>query len=151
MTVTSDLKDLLSNAISVCTPLPRSRALQGDGKFKLSQHDVVPVRVTVWGATSPGAATVQYDCLETVADLRRFAHFQVRWQNDGVSVSTDVDHVRFNDGVLTGYAKGVTIREGRTHRWSDNARFGVTFADHYITTPREIKEHLERALHSPAL
>lgn len=148
MPVTSDTQDLLRNALGVCTPLPRLRPLGGGGEFRLSNNDTIPVRVTVWGATSRHSPSVQYDCLETTADLRHFERFRVRWQNDGVSVSTDISHARFSDGVLTGIAHGVAVQEGRNNTWHDNVRFGVTFADHYITTPLEIKERLERALSS---
>lgn len=147
MTVTSDTKDLLLNGIGVCTPLPRPRPRNSEGRLDLSKTDRFPARVTVWGRPSPESAVVQFNNLTIVPELHCFENFWIRWQVDGVSVSTQVTSCRVEENMMTGTAHGVTVQEGRESTWCDDTtRFGVTFADHYITTPPEIKEHLERAL-----
>ena len=147
MTVTSDTKDLLRNGIGVCTPLPKPRPHKNERVLALSKTDGFPARVTVWGRPSPESAIVQFNSLTIVSELHRFENFWIRWQVDGVSVSTRVTSCRVENNMMTGTAHGVTVQEGRENIWCDDAtRFGVTFADHYITTPPEIKKHLERAL-----
>lgn len=149
MTLSADHRELLSNALGLCTLARPSHAKHGR-QLNLNNSDPIPVPVTVWAELTKGER-LPYRSLTRVEQLCDFERFSACWLYDGVAVTFDVTNLEMTDTHLKSVAHNIIVQEGRTNQWRAPAAIDVTFRFGHIAIPDEIQEVLQRALCQPAI